>query len=121
MGYAIEDTSPPCERETDTVFHRRHQCTAPEVVEARASEAPAWCLEATREASPPLPPTLSNCDEQDEVHRLNWEHAQDGADVDFDTLNLQGEICVNGSCTRNAIRDMQRASWCVSQLDDAGT
>ena len=129
-GYAIDDVRCElCGDEDDTIYHRLYGCRSLLAVQARAVLPATAAGFANRAALDTLearllctrgiaanPADLAPGPAEDMICRAHRR----GETVDPFSLQLEGDLFWDGSCTRHPIKDLCRASWGVVSLDKEG-
>ena len=123
-GHDVDDTCPRCGAATDSVFHRAWLCSEAQCVLARSKAAPKWLLTYAKNfgkddplftnawiTSPAFP---APADLQTEV----WAEDEHGAEIPLGSVGLQGPLFVDGSCSREPLAHLNRASWALVKLSD---
>ncbi len=127
LGYLVEDLCPKCGCKGDTVRHRVYDCQDPEVVAARRKAAPKWFYdEVARRPTAQTRWTTGFVPHPADVWPAPAQEAEpqtcyDGDGVPIISENgiprLEGQLFVDGSCSRHVIAELRRAATAIVARD----
>ncbi len=119
-GYDVADVCPLCGEPGDSIFHRAYMCShtrervkaaVPEWFWRETQRAPQsdsfWTTAAFPHPSDVIPPPSPDY--------LPWAFDDQGLRIDVG--EMEGNLFVDGSCTRHVVKGMQRAALAVVEVD----
>ena len=123
-GHDIDEVCPRCGEQGDSVFHRAWLCAETQCKIARAKAAPQWFLSYARNVGKddPLfnngwitcPAFLEPADLATDIRAEN----ADGEEISINDVKLEGPVFVDGSCSRETLGHLNRASWSVVMMPE---
>ncbi len=119
-GYEVADVCPLCGEPGDSIFHRAYLCrhtrervkaAVPEWFWRETQKAPQadlfWTTAAFPHPSDVIPPPSPDY--------LPWAFGELGQRIDVG--DMEGDLFIDGSCTRHVVKGMQRAALAVVEVD----